>query len=366
MCTPYTPLRIHYNLKTPIIVTASYDRQQKIRVWAEGEKTIDIREFRELDKKTELVSNFNYFDSQVNSLALHKNWLAVAGFNSIKIFDISNNEKEVCSYSHDDDPELSNNPMRSNRHQKFSKIGYRNEMKVIFSNDGNSLFSCNERGVITWFSFICSKLTIHQQISVSKIVTSIAVYQNQKMAIITKTGEIYFWTLNDSCIPFPFTHVSDSLISVDFSEDGNYLAVMNSKGNVWVWNEFSPKSKPIKSFNFIEKAGKFQITQYALKLKFSPDSKLLTIIGSHGNIKVYDVFYDFVLQVNHAVSTSKVVSGPWIWDLTYSSNSEYLYFGASDGYTRKWKIGENKYELIFYPILSSKAISAIAVYAKEF
>lgn len=359
---------ISYNLATPLLVTASYDREKKIRVWTEREN----QNPNVLDHRTDFIQQFDFYDSQVNSLALNKNWLAVAGFDSIKVFDVSNNQKEVASHNHHDEQQQAehNHNTRPSRQQKLYKVGYRNEMKIIFSKDGNSLFSCNERGVITWWSFIMFQLTINRQVNVNKIVSSIAMHPNQEMlAIITKTGEIFFWNFNAGCIPFPFMHIGDSLISVDFSDDGNYLAVMNTKGNVWVWSEFSQKSQPMKKFNFIEKAGKFQTTQYALKLKFSPDSKILAIIGSHGMIKIYDVLYDFVILFDHVVKKPKNDhhhhshrnNHPWVWDIAYSNDSQFLYFGASDGYTRKWKIGEENYELIFYP-QHSKAISSIALY----
>jgi WD40 repeat protein len=291
------PEIINYDLSSPIIVTASYDRDKKIRVYAEKEESTEI----------ELIQQFDFYDSQVNSLALYKNWLAIAGFDTIKIYDVANNQKEVASNKHDhEQSEHNHNSRSSNRQQKLYKVGYRNEMKILFTNDGNSLFSCNERGIITWWSFITFKLSINKQINVNKIVSSIAIHPNQEMlAIITKTGEIYFWKFNASCIYYLFMHIDDSLISVDFSDDGNYLAIMNTKGNVWVWSDFSLKCQPMKKFNFIEKAGKFQKTQYALKLKFSPDSKVLTIIGSDGMIKVYDVLYDFVILYEHIVKKPK-------------------------------------------------------------
>lgn len=366
------PEVIQYNLSAPLLVTASYDREKKIRVWTEREN----HNSNVLDQRTELIQSFDFYDSQVNSLALHKNWLAVAGFDSIRIYDLSNS-KEVASYNHHDEQQQAEHShnVRPSRQQKLYKCGYRNEMKIIFSKDGNSLFSCNERGIITWWSLIMFKLTINRQVNVNKIVSSIALHPSQEMlAIITKTGEIFFWNFNTCCIPFPFMHIDNSLISVDFSDDGNYLAIMNTKGNVWVWSEFSQKTQPMKIFNFIEKAGKFQTTQYALKLKFSPNSKVLSIIGSHGMIKVYDVLYDFVILFDHVIKKPKNHhhryhhtqrnNQPWVWDNAFSSNSQFLYIGASDGYTRKWKIGEEDYDLIFCP-QHSKAISAIAIYDGE-
>lgn len=355
------PEVINYSLSSPLIVTASYDREKKIRVWTEKENS------------TELIQQFDFYDSQVNSMALFKNWLAIAGFDSIKIYDVSKGQKEIASYRHQNDEH--NHNSKTNRNQKLFKRGYRNEMKIIFSSDGNSIFSCNERGVITWWSFIMFKLTINRQVNINKIVSSIALHPNQeKLVIITKTGELFFWTFNASCIPFPFIHIEDSLISVDFSKDENYLAVMNTKGTVWIWREFDQKSQPFKIFNFIEKADKFQKTQYALKLMFSPDSKVLTVIGSDGMIKVYSVLQDFDLLFDHAVKKPKIEhhhhhhshknNHPWVWDIAYSSDSQFLYFGASDGYTRKWRIGDENYDLIFYP-QHSKAISSIAIYEGE-
>lgn len=358
-------------LTSPLLVTASYDREKKIKVY--GEEVAGFAKELIKEDGIELFNLLNFYDSQINSMALHKQWLAVAGFDCIKIFDVSSAaQMEIASYNHQDE-QNNNRNTKSNRQQKLCKNAYRNETRVFFSSDGYSLFSCNERGIVTWWSFIMFKLTINQQINVLKVVSSIALHPNQQMlAIITKTGEIYFWTFNASCIPFPFIHIEDSLISADFSGDGNYLAVMNTKGSVWVWSDFTPKSHPMKKFNFIERVDRFQKTQYALKLKFSPDSKMLTIIGSDGMINVYDVLYDFVSLFEHVVKkprenhhSHRSTRNPWIWDVEYSNDSQYLYFGASDGYARKWKIGEENYELIFHTPPSTKAISAIALYEGE-
>ena len=82
--------------------------------------------------------------------------------------------------------------------------------------------------------------------------------------------------------------------------------------------------------------------RYGLKCLFSPDSTLLATSSADGTAKIWRTA-DYNLE-----SECKDVKPKWIWDMAFTSDSEYLFTASSETAARLWtvKTGEikRKYE----------------------
>lgn len=355
-----------FQIKSPLVVSSSYSRDNKINIWTEdGSYGRGVKFIRTIDFK----------DSQINSLAISENFLAVAGFNTVEVCDMTSDYRakpqkeqfqELPWHQHPEFSSLAEKEIgEKNRHLKG------NEMKAIFSNDGKTIFSCNERGTVTCWSFDINEIPsfdMQKQIDFERPVNYIAKHPTEEfLAIAVKIGSIFFWDHKISLIPKLFAKIRESPVCIEFSDDGRRFAALSSKGSVWIWGISSPLKYHLeKEFAFISRDLQFTTSLYALKLKFSNDQKLLAISGSHGLLKVYSTD-DFQLLYEH-IPPQLNFEKAWIWDLQFSWDNNFIYFGSSvDGCVRKWKFNSGTKKAIYDKIFhvdNVKSITAIAVYDK--
>ncbi len=91
--------------------------------------------------------------------------------------------------------------------------------------------------------------------------------------------------------------------------------------------------------------------RYGLKCLFSPNSTLLATSSADGTAKIW-LTVDFSLLTENKdikpVSECKDIKPRWVWDLAFTSDSEYLFTACSETSARLWSVenGElkRKYE----------------------
>lgn len=189
-------------------------------------------------------------------------------------------------------------------------------------------------------------------------VNSVCLHPNQvEIAVCTVGGSIYIWDIKSDNNEQLMPELNTSLIHIDISPSGKYMAAINNKGSCYIWDLKDPEktltnpegeglTKSEARLKFVSQ------TRYGLKCKFSPDSSLLVTTGGDGSARIYKANDDFKLYRELRIEKF------WMWDVAFSNDSQYLFAASSDGTARLWKLETKTIEREY--LGHSKAITAIA------
>jgi WD40 repeat protein len=140
----------------------------------------------------------------------------------------------------------------------------------------------------------------------------------------------------DASGPPPEGH-TNSVISVDYSPDGKFLASASKDGTVKIWD--AGTFELLKTLVIIEDIKNYN-NYGALAAAYSPDGKSLAVTSADGRLSVWDTSsWDLKYQV--AAGKGK------IYTVAYSPDGAYIATGGEDGSARVWRAaaGAKIYEL---------------------
>lgn len=181
-------------------------------------------------------------------------------------------------------------------------------------------------------------------------VNAVCLHPNQvELAIGSQGGAVYLWDVKSDKHEQLIPEVDASIQDIAISPNGQLMAVVNNKGNCYIWTLIKREN------HLTETEPKLKVDahkKYALRCRFSPDSKFLVTTSGDGAAKVYKTD-DFSLYAELRTDSSR-----WIWDAIFSNDSKYLFTASSDTVARLWRISKQTVEREYNG--HQKAITALA------
>lgn len=151
-------------------------------------------------------------------------------------------------------------------------------------------------------------------------INAVALHPNQvEMAIGSQGGRVYLWDVksdaHEQCVP----EVEASVQDVAISPDGMFLAAVNNRGNCYIWTLMSSSDTHLSTLQPKQKIEAHK--RYALRCKFSPDSRFLVTCSGDSTAKLWKT-PDFTLY-----RTLDIESESWVWDAAFSADSQRIFTG---------------------------------------
>jgi len=145
-----------------------------------------------------------------------------------------------------------------------------------------------------------------------------------------QTGIMHIWDLrtnkNEQLIPEP----DSSIQHVAINTEGTLAAAVTNKGNCYIWNiSQGIGDEPIQLTPKLKIAAH---KKYALKCKFSPDSKYLATTSADATVKIWNTS-NFTPMTELTDSNQR-----WVWDIAFSADSQYIITASSDNMARLWNV----------------------------
>lgn len=268
----------------------------------------------------------NHDDSQVNCMAFSpdKRILATGGFQHVSLYDInSNNQKQIDGT-------------------------IKNTVSIGFQEKGLWMYTAGEDKTVKLWD-MKSRHNCIQALNHTHPINCAALHPNQIDFIIgDEAGNLLRWDIRHAQAQKLLTDKS-AIRSLSINQDGNMLAFVNNDGFCYVrtltggFGNTSPHLGREVSFQAHRR--------YGLKCVFSPNSTLLATSSADGTAKVW-LTVDFSLLTEgkdiKPVTECKDLKPKWVWDLAFTSDSEYLFTACSETSSRLWTVetGEikRKYE----------------------
>eukprot|EP00039_Didymoeca_costata_P026871 m.16878 g.16878 ORF g.16878 m.16878 type:complete len:309 (+) comp5830_c0_seq2:212-1138(+) len=278
-----------------LLVTGGYDNT--IRVW-----------------NTEtggLQRTLQHQDSQVNCLEItpDRRSIAVAGHGQICFFDTNaSSPLPVSSFE--------------------GHIG--NVSSIKFSDDSATMYSGGYDETVKIWDIRASN-DYQRDFNHQCPVTCVELNpRKQELISGDEDGRIVRWDLTaNKCTEHLIPELETPIRSIAISPDSELLACVNNKGNCYIWQLQGDDLLPLK---LVEVHSPF----YALKCKFTPDSRTLVTTSADRTAKIWDVSREF----EHAGSL--IGHKMWVWDCAFSADSQYCVTACSDTTARIWDLKEKK------------------------
>lgn len=249
-------------------------------------------------------------DSQVNCLDITPDgsMLTAGGYQHIRMFDLtSGNLNAVVNY------------------QGINK----NVMAVGCQEEGRWMYSGGEDCSARIWDLKMRNLSCQRIYQANAPVNSVCLHPNQQELIVgDHSGIIHRWNLkndqSEQLIPEP----GSSVQHIDLDPQALYMAVVNNKGNCYVWALSEGEDK--ESTQLHPKNKILAHNKYALCCKFSPDSSLLATTSADHTCRLWRTS-DFSLVHELTCDSQK-----WVWDCAFTADSNYIITVSSDGAGRLW------------------------------
>lgn len=193
----------------------------------------------------------------------------------------------------------------------------KNITRIGFQEDGKWMFTGGEDcRVRIWDmkSHICKRAFYCQT-----AINAVALHPNQvEMAIGSQDGRVYLWDVksdaHEQCVP----EVEASVQDVAISPNGCFMAAVNNKGNCYIWTLSSSETQ----LSTLQPKQKIEAhKRYAVRCRFSPDSKYLVTCAGDSTAKIW-LTPDFTQHREFHIGNDA-----WFWDAAFSADSQRIFTG---------------------------------------
>jgi WD40 repeat protein len=122
-----------------------------------------------------------------------------------------------------------------------------------------------------------------------------------------------------------FAETFGSILSVNFSPDGNILATAGDSGDIKLWQVLD--GKPLMTCQ--------GHTRWVLSVTFSPDGRTLASSSADRTVKLWDIYEGKCLKTLEEHSS-------WVWSIAFSPDGQTLASGSDDRTVKLWNINQGK------------------------
>lgn len=108
-------------------------------------------------------------------------------------------------------------------------------------------------------------------------INAVCLHPNQQeMAIGSQGGGVYLWDVKSDVHELLIPEVDASIQDISISQNGQFMAAVNNKGNCYIWSLSSSNDSRL---SVLQPKLKIEAhKRYALRCKFSPDSRFEFIL----------------------------------------------------------------------------------------
>ncbi|KAJ1659954.1 TOR complex subunit lst8 [Dispira simplex] len=312
------PATVHPEANAVVLVTGGYDHC--IKFWDAQHGTC--------------TRTLPFADSHINRLSISpdKRFVAAAGNQSVKIFEVAGLNQNPCLILETHKPGVN-----------VMTVEFQREMKWI-------VVAC-EDGIIRIYDFPKTN-HVRRNLENKCSINDLKIHPEQDMLITAdQKGYLKLWNLRDNSIECAITPEEDvPLRSVAVARDCSLLVVTNNKGRCFLyrWPDPSNRSK-------LELVIQFDAhNKYALRCCLSRNLQYLATSSADLSAKLWKLNGTSV-ELMHVLLDHE----GWVWDMAFSDDSEYLVTASSDQKLRVWKVSSG--ELTRTIEGHSKAIVTVAL-----
>jgi len=317
-----------------LLCTAGYDHT--VRFWEASTATP--------------ARHVSFNNSQVNALCISndKRFIAVAGHQIVKVFEISLDEQ------------VSLHLTLAEHTGNVTAVGFQKDNKWMFtaSEDGSiRIWDVSRRSS----AGKCQR--VHTIANKPSINTAVLHPNQGEIFLGDQNGYIRVWDLTaNKCSVWHQPDGWTPIRSISIASDATYLVAATDRGTVYV---YSRADDDFKTSNDDETVGigpnkKWQACKkinahntYILKVLLSPDCNYLATASADTTIKLFDVDDEF--------KHYKTLQGHqrWVWDIAFSADSAYLVSASSDKTAKLWDINKGV-DILDYK-RHTKALTCVAL-----
>lgn len=284
----------------------------------------------EIDPSTWIVyDQYEIPNSQVNRIITHDSKFYVGAYSYLFMYDTNNqNKKPIHSIA---------------AHES-------NVTDIALTSD--SLFSCGEDKLIK----VWDQRTVQTQFTVktNESLYALAIPKNDKQVIVgSESGTVSIYDFRTSDALITMSPVKSPVRSISMNPDGDSFVVGYMDGTLIQYKiDDDDSSKITENFKINTN------TEILLRTATSPDGKLFATCGGESSAKIWNFKTG---ELINTVNSNNESQSEWMWDVTFSSDSNYICTGCSSGECSVWK---NDTGSIVSKIPSfDKCISAVALIA---
>uniref|UniRef100_A0A1B6EK74 Target of rapamycin complex subunit lst8 n=1 Tax=Cuerna arida TaxID=1464854 RepID=A0A1B6EK74_9HEMI len=276
---------------------------------------------------------FRHEDCQVNCLTISpdRRLVVAGGYERIRIYDVNHSIDSAL---------LTNN--------KFEK----NVLAIGIEEEGKWMYTAGEDNTVRLWDLRALNMKCQRLFQVSATVNCACLHPTQKMmAVGDQKGTIHLWDLKSDHSKQLVPEPGASIQSIAMDPTGKYMAVVTNRGRCFIWEL---PAMFVEELTLSQHSTMIEAHQrYALRCKFSPDSKLLVTTSADQTARIWRMGdYEFVREL-------KRENQRWVWDVGFTADSRHVVTVSSDNFARLWKV-ENGVILREYSG-HEKAITALAV-----
>uniref|UniRef100_A0A1B6JXY3 Target of rapamycin complex subunit lst8 n=1 Tax=Homalodisca liturata TaxID=320908 RepID=A0A1B6JXY3_9HEMI len=276
---------------------------------------------------------FRHEDCQVNCLAISPNRRLIisGGFECIRIYDVNQTLDSAL---------LTNNKVE------------KNVLAVGIEEEGKWMYTAGEDNTVRLYDLRALNMKCQKVFQTDATVNCACLHPSQKMmAVGDQKGIIHLWDLKSDHSKQLVPEPGASIQSIAMDPNGKYMAAVTNRGRCFIWEL---PAMFVEELTLIQHRAMIEAHQrYALRCKFSPDSKLLITSSADQTARLWKMGeYEFFREL-------KRENQKWVWDVGFTADSKYVVTVSSDCLARLWKV-ENGVIMREYGG-HEKAITAVAV-----
>ncbi|KAL5278965.1 MLST8 family protein [Megaselia abdita] len=232
--------------------------------------------------------------------------IAACGYQCLRLYDIVNCTNPIINYE--------------GIQKNITRLG--------FPEDGTWMFTGGEDCKVRIWDMLSQQQI--RSFDCNSPINSVCLHPNQvEIAIASQSGGVFLWNVNNKEHEHLVPDQNASVQDVAISPDGKFMAAVNNRGRCYIWDLKCSSDQKLISEPKAKKMIAAHV-RYALRVKFSPNSKFMVTTSFDGTAKIWEVpKFELVKEL-------KKPNSQWVWDAAFSLDSKYLFTASSDGLCRLW------------------------------